>query len=67
MGTSFNYRGYTIIHARHPTALNPARATWDIMDDDKLLKTNIVSAETAKHVVDIMIQYYYLHEKRRGK
>ena len=67
MGTSFNYRGFTIIRARHPTALNPARETWDIMDDDKLLKTNIASAETAKHVVDIMIQYYYLHDKRREK
>lgn len=67
MGTSFNYRGYTIIRARHPTALNPARETWDIMYDENLLKTNIASAETAKHFVDIMIQYYYLHDKRREK
>jgi len=67
MGTTFNYRGYTIIHVRHPTALNPARETWDIVDGDKLLKTNIASAETAKHVVDIMIQYYYMRDKRRGK
>lgn len=48
MGTSFNYRGYTIIHARHPTALNPARATWDIYDSDKRRKANIASVELAK-------------------
>lgn len=59
MGTSFNYRGYTIIHARHPTALNPARATWDIYDSDKRRKANIASVELAKKYIDTMIKYSY--------
>lgn len=53
------YKGYVILQAPHPTALNPTRRAWDIMDGEKVRKANISTVETAKHVIDTMLKYGY--------
>lgn len=66
MGEGVKYRGYAIIRTRHPTPINPQRMTWDIVDGDRVRKSNIGSMEIAKHYIDVMIKYGYWKELKRG-
>ena len=59
------YHGYEIVKAKHPTPLKPNRETYDILDGDKVRKTNIASLETAKHVVDVMCKWGHWPDKSR--
>lgn len=66
MGEGVKYRGYAIVRAHHPTPINPQRMTWDIVDGDRVRKSNIGSMEIAKHYIDVMIKYGYWKELKRG-
>lgn len=59
MKPDYTYRGYGIIRALHPSATQPDRMAWDIVDGDRLRKANIATIETAKRVIDTMIKYGY--------
>ena len=63
--STYHYKGYVLRLMPHPTALNPTRMAWDIMDGDKVRKANISTIETAKHVIDTMMKYGYWGVKNR--
>lgn len=50
------YRGYRIVKALHPTQLQPKRETYDIKDDDHVLKANFATIDGAKFYTDLMIR-----------
>lgn len=56
---NMKHRGYSIEKVPHPMPSNPNRETYDIMDGEKIKKANILTIETAKHVIDTMIKYGY--------
>lgn len=66
MSESVKHRGYTIRRAHHPTAINPQRMTWDILDGERVRKSNIGSMEVAKHYIDVMIKYHYWEDRSNG-
>ena len=52
------YRGYRIVKALHPTALQPKRMTYDIKDaDGKVYKTNIARIATWQLIIDLMLKF----------
>ena len=51
------YRGYNIVKAIHPTRYNPNQEAYDIMDGDRVRKSNIATVETARHVIDSMLKH----------
>lgn len=63
MSESVKYRGYAIRRTHHPTPINPQRLTWDILDGERVRKSNIGSMEVAKHYIDVMLKYGYWQEK----
>lgn len=57
------HRGYSIEKVPRPTTFSPKRETYDIMDGEKIKKSNISTIETAKHVIDTMIRYGYWQDR----
>lgn len=57
------YKGYEIVKRKYPTAINPNREAYDIMDGDRVRKANISTIETAKHVIDAMIKWNFWQDK----
>ena len=63
MKPDYTYRGYGIIRALHPSATQPDRMAWDVVDGDRVRRGNIASIETAKRLIDMMVKYGYWPEK----
>ena len=60
------YRGYRIVKALHPTALQPKRMTYDIKDvDGNVCKTNIASIATGQLIIDLMLKFGFWKDKSK--
>ena len=57
------HRGYSIVKAIHPTAVNPARETYDIMDGDVVRQPNVSTVDFCKRIIDWMIEWNHWPEK----
>ncbi|MBR1979702.1 hypothetical protein [Candidatus Proelusimicrobium excrementi] len=51
-----NYRGYTIQKADYPDKYNPSRVGFDILRGKETVKKNAVNTDTAKWVIDKLIE-----------
>ena len=50
------YRGYTIQKAEYPDKYNPSRVGLDILHGKETIEKNVVNTETAKWVIDKLIE-----------